>query len=725
MLDLLLSNGLVFDGLGSPPRRLDVGIKDGRVTHLAANLNLPAARRVDASGLWVTPGFLDIHTHYDIELEIAPALGESVKHGVTTVVMGNCSLSLTMGKPQTLADIFLRVENIPRVLVQKWLGAACSWDTPPEYFAHLRELPLGPNVASLLGHSALRAHAMGLERSLTEIATEEDIIRMRRLAESALDAGCIGISVDMVPWHMMSGRFKGRTIPSQHADFREYDMLARLCRERDAVFQATPNPQRPLSLWDLIRLALPRGGRPLRATLLSALDPVHHRALWRGFGPLLKFLNKVLGCNIRFQTVTEPFLLRSDGPLTPLFEEFPSGVLLNDQESTAQRREVWRSSGFRERFRKEWLSGPWKTFHRDLALMKVLDCPDRSLIGRSFEDIASDRKQDALETFMNLLEEHDDRLRWAAVGANDRPEPRQALLADPNVLPGFTDAGAHVRNLAFYDGALSLLRQAVNHAGFMTPERAIERSTGEPARWFRLDTGVLRPGAKADIILLDPARLSQPIPAPVEILGPVLDGAPRMVKPDSGAVREVFIAGRTAYAGGKASADLGREPLGEVLGLHDDRVDEETLRRKARLRINDELIDHPFVDYWEVFVLKHQDPRNLACHMAGVVLFYGLPAAAWFLGNPFLLFGLPLSQIVGLIGHRFFERSYIDSQDAVFSWRASWSLNKMFVYVLTGRYQRELKALQERLKDYRSRGMKPVQKTYSHSKRNPIKLQVS
>lgn len=691
---------------------MDVGIKDGRVTHLAPHLKLPAVRRVDATGLWVTPGFLDIHTHYDIELEIAPALSESVKHGVTTVVMGNCSLSLTLGEPQTLADIFLRVENIPRVLVQKWLGSAFSWANPAEYFAHLRELPLGPNVAPLLGHSALRAAVMGLKRSLTEKATDEDIQRMRQSAEAALDAGCIGISVDMVPWHMMSGRFRGRTIPSQHADFREYKMLAQLCRERDAVFQATPNPQRPLSLWDIFRLAMPRGGRPLRATLLSALDPVHHRALWRGFSPLLRLLNNILDCNIRFQTVTEPFLLRSDGPLTPLFEEFPAGVLLNDQETTAQRRALWRSPGFRERFRKEWLSGPWKTFHRDLSLMKILGCPDGSLIGQSFAQIAAHRRQDALEVFMDLLEAHDDRLRWAAVGANDRPEPRLALLADPHILPGFTDAGAHVRNLAFYDGALSLLRQAVS-TGFMTPERAIERSTGEPAKWFRLDRGVLQPGAKADIVLLDPAKLVEPPALPIEVQDPVLEGAMRMVKPDTDVVREAFIAGRSAFCQGEASTALGREPLGEVLGLHDDPTDEASLKSRMRLRINDEIIDHPFADYWDVFVLKHQEARNVACHMAGVVIFYGLWAAAWLFKNPWLLLALPSSQIVGLIGHRLFERSYIDPQDAKFSLRASWSLNKMFVFVLTGRYGRELSQLKNRLRMFQEKkstalGMAPT-----------------
>ncbi len=339
MLDLIIKNGLVFDGLGSPPAQRDIGVRDGMIAVIAPHLSLPAAEATeahDASGLWVTPGFIDIHTHYDLELEIAPGLAESVRHGVTSVVIGNCSLSLAVGEPQTLADIFERVETIPRALIRKWLKSSVSWRTPREYLDHLRQHRLGPNVAALLGHSALRAHVMGLERSLKERATDDELERMRRIAREALDAGFIGISIDMVPWHMMSGELRGRTIPSQHADLREYKMLADVCRERDAVFQVTPNPQRMLSLVDILRMSHGLGRRPLRITVLAALDSVSNRRLWRIFSPLLFALNRLLGCNIRFQTLTEPFTVYSDGPVTPLFEEFPAGVKLNDCDTRVE-----------------------------------------------------------------------------------------------------------------------------------------------------------------------------------------------------------------------------------------------------------------------------------------------------------------------------------------------------------------------------------------------------
>src|SRR5258708_445338 len=132
MLDLIVKNALFFDGLGSPAARRDLGVRKGQVAAIARQISEPAYETVDGAGLWIVPGFVDIHTHYDIELEIAPGLVESVRHGVTTVVIGNCSLSLAVGSPSMLADIFQRVETLSPVLIKKWLASSVSWQTPRE-----------------------------------------------------------------------------------------------------------------------------------------------------------------------------------------------------------------------------------------------------------------------------------------------------------------------------------------------------------------------------------------------------------------------------------------------------------------------------------------------------------------------------------------------------------------------------------------------------------------
>jgi N-acyl-D-aspartate/D-glutamate deacylase len=709
MLDILIKGGLLFDGLGSPPKPLDVGICTGRVTLLEKNLVEPAREIIDATGLWVVPGFLDIHTHYDIEVELASGLTESVRHGVTTVVMGHCSLSLTVGNPSTLADIFLRVENIPKNLVQKWLKQAVSWKTPAEYFQHLNTLHLGPHIAPMLGHSALRAEVMGLERSLKERATDKDLEKIQALAKEALDAGCIGISVDMVPWHMMSGPFKGRTIPSQHADYREYKILADLCRKYDAVFQVTPNPQKSISFLHILLLSVGLFRRsPLRTMILTALDSVVDRRLWRIFTPLLFLANRILGGNARFQTLTEPFTIYSDGPLTPLFEEFGTGVDLNNAESSEERRHLWKNPTFRRQFRREWIHGKRRTFHRNLALMKIVQCPNSTLNESSFLDLARGKNQEPVELFMDMLETYDTDLRWVSTGANDRLLPRLFLMAQEFILPGFTDAGAHVRNLGYYDSALSLLKQAVV-TGFLSPQQAIYRVTGEPAHWYRLDVGVLKVGARADLALLRPDALRKPISPQVEFLDPILDGALRMVKRDSDdIVHSVYVQGKRIWENGTATQILGKEKVGEILRLKSLDEDDAFFRRSSknlgdrlRNRIDDETIDHPFEDYWNIFVLKHQNPWNVAIHCVGVITIYSAWTLALTFKNPYWLILLPFPQLVGAISHLVFEPSHINLRDAFFTWRVSRCLNKMFWRVLTGRYFDDVKKMRRQLEAYR------------------------
>jgi hypothetical protein len=275
-------------------------------------------------------------------------------------------------------------------------------------------------------------------------------------------------------------------------------------------------------------------------------------------------------------------------------------------------------------------------------------------------------------------------------------------MSQPYVLPGFTDAGAHVRNLGYYDGALSLLRQAVT-TGFMRPEQALARVTGEAARWFRLDAGVLREGAKADLILINPQYLDEPVSSQIEISDPTLDGAMRMVKRGSEQVIEsVYIAGELAIRRGEVMNILGKEKLGEVIRIADagEERSSERVKPSSRNRINDSIIDHPFTDYWDIFVMKHRNPYNIALHFLGVIVFYAIVAAAIFARNPWLLFLLPLSQIVGLVGHYFFERSHIDLQDAVFSVRASRSLNKMFLRIVTGKYKEDIHRANQELSEY-------------------------
>jgi hypothetical protein len=361
---------------------------------------------------------------------------------------------------------------------------------------------------------------------------------------------------------------------------------------------------------------------------------------------------------------------------------------------------VWASDGFRERFRADWDRRELRTFHRDPARMRIVASPEASHVGRTFAEVAAARGATPTDTVMDLLATLDDRLRWVACGANERAGVRARLMAHPHILPGFTDAGAHSRNLAFFDGALALLRQAVTD-GAMAPERAIARVTCEAARWFNLDAGELREGRRADIVVLDPAALAAPIPAPIEVDDPLLEGARRMVKRGSeAAVASVLVRGMEVVRDGQPLPALGRSPAGVRLSPTVRARGRDAVLARHRNRIDDTLVDHPFRDYWDIFVFKHQTRANVLMHCVAVVMMYAGGLAAVATWNPWWLLLVPLSQATGLAGHVLFEPNHVDTRDVVFSWRASRCLNRMFFAVLTGRYWGEVGRVRSAFADF-------------------------
>lgn len=563
--DIVIRNGKVYDGLGGTPVQADVAIKDGKVTDIAARIPGQGAEEVDAVGKWVTPGFLDIHTHYDAEIEAMPGLEESIRHGVTTVIMGNCSLCAALGSEEDLLDIFCRVENLPKDLLAEWLGGKITWRSLAGYYDHLESLPMGPNVASFLGHSNVRFHTMGMERSLNcHQPTDDEIKGMQRHVQDAVEAGYLGLSIDLLPWHRMANEpHKGISIPSQQARPPEYRALAKVLREKEAVLQATPNALQKDTVMLLFELSSGVFRKPLRTTIVAALDAKTNRKVHKLATLGATLVNTVLNGNLRFQALAEPFMMFGDGPIIPFFEELPAGARLITASDT-ERRRLLRDKAFREDFRKDWLDDDNKLFHCDLAQMNVVACPDPSVAGKTFAAVAAERKQDPIECLLDLLAEHDTDIRWTSVAANDRDSARKYLLGHKYTLPGFNDSGAHNRNMAFQDGALQMLRQAVEDPAWISIEKAVQRLTSEPARWLGLDAGSLERGKQADVTVLDPARLSSNLGGPVEHTDERV-GHMRVVKRSDGVVSHVIVNGKTAYSDGAFSPALGNQKFGRLL----------------------------------------------------------------------------------------------------------------------------------------------------------------
>ena len=201
--DVIVRNGLWFDGTDARPQRRHLGIRDGVVATVSAEPldGTGCPDIIDAEGKWVAPGFIDVHTHYDAEVLLDPGLRESVRHGVTTLLLGNCSLSTVYASSEDAADLFSRVEAVPRKFVLAALEAKKTWTTPAEYVQVLDDLPLGPNVSSMLGHSDLRTSVLGLDRATTADVrpTDAELERMADRLEKALDAGLLGMSGMVLP----------------------------------------------------------------------------------------------------------------------------------------------------------------------------------------------------------------------------------------------------------------------------------------------------------------------------------------------------------------------------------------------------------------------------------------------------------------------------------------------------------------------------------------------
>lgn len=571
-----IAGGLVFDGSGQPPEQVDLRISPGEpVTKLAKDAPIHSDESVvDAAGCFVMPGFVDNHTHYDAEVEVSPGLTESVRHGVTTVVMGSCGLSMAMGEPEALADMFCRVEGIPRNQVLPLLHRVMDWKDAPQYLDHLDTLPLGPNVACLLGHSTLRAHVMGLERSLDRKLrpSREELSKMEGHLREALDAGFIGLSVNTLRWDKMDGeRFRSQPTPSTFARWSELRRFNRILRARGRVWQGVPNLSTKLNLLLFLWESSGLFRRPLKTSVISLVDAKASRpALWLA-GTLSQAFNRFLRADFRFQSLPNVFDFWVDGIEVPVFEEFKAGTAALHLTDPSQRRRLLKDPTYRRRFKREWGSQIWgRAYHRDLYETKILQCPDPGTLGKSFGAVAELRGQHPVDAMLDLVADYGERLRWYTVLGNDRPEWLRWLVRHPAVQLGFSDAGAHLRNMAHYHFPLRFLKMVKDSHDegrpLMSWARAVHRVTGEIGQWLGIDAGLLRPGGRADLVVVDPACLDDRLDPIHEAEMPGFDGMRRLVRRTEGAVRAVFIQGRLAATLGEPEPELGRKSgFGRVL----------------------------------------------------------------------------------------------------------------------------------------------------------------
>ncbi len=353
--------------------------------------------------------------------------------------------------------------------------------------------------------------------------------------------------------------FRSRALPSTFATWRERRKLIKVLRKRGRILQSAPDVANPLSgiLFFLSSSRMFGRRKGVRMSLLVSADAKSMPGAARVFGPATRLLNAILGAKVRFQHLPVPFELYSDGIDLPVFEEFGAGTAALHLRDQLQRNELLADTEYRRRFRRQFdrkKLGP-TLWHRDFHDAVIVECPDKSLIGKTFGTIADERGLHPLDAFLDVLVENGERnVRWTTVVANHRPEQLNKLAAEPAIHMGFSDAGAHLRNMAFYNFGVRLLKRTLDAdragAPFLTVERAVHRLTAEVADWFGLDAGTLREGDRADFAVIDPAGLDESVDGYYEEKVPFYGGLSRMVNRNDDAVVATGVGGAVVFRNG-------------------------------------------------------------------------------------------------------------------------------------------------------------------------------
>lgn len=496
--DVVIRGGTVVDGSGGPGFDADVAVRDGVIVEIGEALT--GDQELDASGCVVSPGFIDIHTHYDAQVFWDPDLTPSSHHGVTTVIAGNCGFSIAPVRPDGVGLLGRTLQHVEDMSLDTLL-AGVPWDefeTFPQYLDAVARRGTALNYGCYVGHTAIRLYVMGGE-AYERSATEAELASMAACVDDAMIAGAIGFATSASPTHNGDG---GRPVPSRLADLDELTALVRPVRdaERGVIAMLPGGVFSNQQVFDLQRFAR----RPITWTALLTVKgyPYHekvmaeHDAAWDdGVEVWPQVSCRPLGFQMN---LAEPFTLN----MRPSFQALMDRP--RAERIAAYRDPSWRASAWEE------LSGrAGGVYPFNFAALTVAESTlHPELVGRSVPELADERDVTALDLMLDLSLEDDLRTRFLSVLANDDQDGIAWLLPQRHVLLGLADSGAHVSQLCDACFATDLLGNWVRDRGVMPLERAIHKLTGEPAAVYGLaDRGRIEVGMAADITVFDPTTV--------------------------------------------------------------------------------------------------------------------------------------------------------------------------------------------------------------------------
>jgi N-acyl-D-aspartate/D-glutamate deacylase len=564
--DLVIRGGTLIDGTGAEPYRADIGVRGGLIADVGPRLGR-AREEIDAAGLLVTPGFVDIHTHYDGQVTWENRLVPSSAHGVTTAIMGNCGVGFAPCRPEhreLLIRLMEGVEDIPFPVLTR--GLPWTWESFPQYLDLLASRHYDMDIACYLPHAALRVFVMGQRGADREPATAADIARMCELLGEGLDAGAMGIATSRTLFHRSSD---GKPIPTLEASDEELMALADTLRARGTgVFQIVEDLHEPGASLAHMRRIAERAGRPLTFSIGTGnTGPWNWPRLLEELGAAnaggvtmkAQLLPRAIGMMLGHELTLNPFYS------TATYAELARLPL-------AERLRELRRPEVRARILAEAPAADpalvLGRMVRDFEHMFLLGDPPDYERPRELSIAARARRAgcSAGELAYDLMLEGEGRAALYLAMANYAEGKLDALgtmLRHPDVLPGLGDGGAHCATIC--DGSYStftLMHWGRDRAeGRLPLPRLVHGLCRATALTMGLrDRGLLAPGHKADINVIDFERLAL---HPPQLAHDLPGGGRRLVQRAEGYVATI-VDGRTVYRDGQHSGELpGRLVRGE------------------------------------------------------------------------------------------------------------------------------------------------------------------
>jgi len=544
--DLLIRDAWICDGTGKSRIRGSVGVRDGIIVEIG-EISGTATRTINADGLVVAPGFIDIHTHYDAQISWDPLLTCSPWHGVTSVLMGNCGVGVAPCRPREKEIVSWDLVNVEAMPHDVLLGGVAwdEWESFPQYMNAITRRGIALNVGFLVPLSSFRYYVMGSAAS-ERAANAAELERMTVLFRQAMDAGAYGFSLSLLNQHI---GYQGKPLASRLATKEELCALGQVMRElgRGVIEIALTKSVSVLTdeELDLLVTVANESQRPVTWLGLlgrSDMPGVCRSALTR----IEPFLRK--GLRIPPQVTPRPIQQYYTMKVPFIFASLPSWREAFNRP-VAEQIALYRKAEFREAFRRDLKVGgaiftnQWDRVH----VVRVEKDHNKRYVNKSIAEIAALWEQDPIDTILDLAIDEELEMGITLSVINTNPDEVKELITHPDVLIGLSDAGAHVDQHCDAGVPTYLLSEWVRKRQAMSLEEGVRRLTGEPAAFLgQTKKGRVAIGMDADFVLFDPATVGV---QPPEWVNDLPGGKPRLIERSQG-IHHTIVGGSVLFSDG-------------------------------------------------------------------------------------------------------------------------------------------------------------------------------